>query len=245
MNEDLIQSLKKQNQLLKLALWFSALILTTCLIVAAKSSRTRFTEIDVERINIVSKDGNRELVIANRDRLPGVVMGGKESPDHRHVPGLIFYNTVGDECGGLIWHGKFNDKGQPDSGMHFSMDRFGGDQQLALGHYEEDGFMSTGLRVYDRGLEKDYGHLWDAMQKAPEGLSKQALTKQWEEAGGQQTPRVFVGKTRGKSSALILSDAQGRARIMMYVTPEGQSVFDFLDDQGKVVQSLAPKAPSK
>lgn len=245
MNQDLVISLQKQNRLLKLALSLGGLVLTTCLFVAANSTRNHFTEIDVERINIVSKEGKRELVISNQERLPRAIVNGKEFPEDRHVPGLIFYNTVGDECGGLIWDGKLDEKGRAKSGMHFSMDRFGGDQQLALGHYENGGFMHTGLKVYDRGLEKQYGPFWEAMQKAPNGPEKDALTKQWVEAGGLQTNRVFVGKTLGQSSAVILSDAKGRARIMMYVTPEGKSVFDFLDDQGKVIQSLAPITSSK
>lgn len=244
MSQDLVLSLQKQNRLLKTALGLGALALTVVLGVAATEARTRFTEIDVERINIVGKDGKRELVIANRARIPGAVIDGKEAPDHRGMPGLVFYNETGDECGGLIWKGQRDAKGKPSAGMHFSMDRFGGDQQLALGHYEEGGFMDTGLNVYDRGLHKDYTPLFEAMQKAPAGPERDKLRQQWEEAGGRQTQRVFVGKTRGKSSAVILADAKGRPRIMMLVTPEGQPTLQFLDDKGNVTQSL-PQAPGR
>ena len=245
MNQDLIHSLQRQNRLLKVAIGLGGLVLTVCLFVAADSVRAHFTEIDVERINIISKDGKRELVIANHDRLPGVVSEGKEATDHRHMPGLVFYNEAGDECGGLIWNGKLDEKGKAKSGMHFSMDRFGGDQQLALGHYEGGGFMDTGLNVYDRGLSKDYGPLWQAYQGAKAGPEKDALKKKWEEAGGRQTSRVFVGRTRGKSSAVILADAKGRPRIMILVSPEGQPTLQFLNEEGEVVQSLPQTSPSK
>ena len=245
MNQELIRSLQRQNRLLKITIGLGCLALSVSLMVAADMARTHFNEIDVERINIVSKDGKKELVIANRDRLPGVVSDGKEAADHRHMPGLLFYNEAGDECGGLIWNGKLDAKGKPQSGMHFSMDRFGGDQQLALGHYEGGGFMDTGLNVYDRGLSKDYGPLWQAYQSAQAGPGKDALKKKWEEAGGRQTSRVFVGRTRGQSSAVILADAKGRPRIMMLVTPEGQPSLQFLDEQGEVLQSLPQSTQSK
>ncbi len=240
MSQDLVLSLQKQNRLLRLALGLGGLALTTALLVAARGTQTptRFTELDVERLNIVTAEGKREMVLANRNRLPGAVIDGKEQADQRRMAGLIFYNEVGDECGGLIWKGKPDAKGRADAGMHFSIDRFGGDQQMALGHYEEGGIQETGLNVYDRGLHKEYGPLWEALQKAPEGPAREALQKKWEAAGGRQTPRVFVGKTRGKSSAVILADAQGRPRIMMLVTPEGQSLLQFMDDKGKVVQTL-------
>jgi len=238
MSQDFLQALQQQNRLLKAALSLSALLLTVVVGVAATEVKTRFTEIDAERINIVGADGKRQLVIASRERLPRAVTDGKEIVEDRKVPGLIFFNESGDECGGLIWRGKLDAKGRPESGMHFSMDRFGGDQQLALGHYEDSGFMSSGLNVYDRGLSKDYQPLWDAMQKAPAGPERDKLKQQWIEAGGRQTSRVFVGKTRGKSSAVILSDPQGRPRIMMLVTPEGQPKLQFMDEKGTVTQSF-------
>ncbi len=241
MSQDLVLSLHKQNRLLKGVLGISAIAFTLMLCVAATETRTRFAEIDVERINIVGADGKRQLVLANRQRLPKAVANGKEVGEDRAMPGLIFYNEVGDECGGLIWNGKLDAKGKPDSGMHFSMDRFGGDQQLALGHYEDSGFMSTGLNVYDRGLNRDYAPLWEALQKAPAGPERDKLQQQWEEAGGRQTQRVFVGKTRGKSSAVILADAKGRPRIMMLVTPEGQPMLQFLDEKGAVTESFPAK----
>lgn len=240
MSQDLVLSLCKQNRLLKTALGLGALALTLCLGVAAGPIRTHFAEIDVERINIVGADGKRQLVLANRDRLPGVVQDGKEAPDQRHMPGLIFYNEVGDECGGLIWNGKSDAKGNPASGMHFSMDRFGGDQQLALGHYETRGFMESGLNVYDCAPTKEAGPLMEAFKKAPSGAEKEALRQKLSE-GVLQTQRVFVGKTRGRSSAVILADAKGRPRIMMLVTPEGQPLLQFLDEKGTAIESFPNK----
>ncbi|HET9238988.1 MAG TPA: hypothetical protein VFO10_17150 [Oligoflexus sp.] len=241
MTQDLVTELQKQNRRLKQLLFVGTLTGASLVLLAAKSNLThqKFTEIDVERINIVMPDGRKELVIANRLRVPDPVIGGKELKGSRTPrPGLIFYNEIGDENGGLIFDGKLDKSGHPNSGMHFSMDRFGGDQQLSLGHYESGGGMETGLKVYDRGLSKDYEPLWEAYEKSPEGPEKEALLKKFEEAGGRETTRLFVGRTRGKSPAVVLADAQGKPRILMMVHQDGSPVLKFIDDKGKVIQSL-------
>lgn len=47
---------------------------------------------------------------------------------------------------------------------------------------------------------------------------------------------MFVGKTRGKSSAVVLAAADGNPRTIMLVTPEGKASLDFYDETAKVVQ---------
>jgi len=244
-DQALIRELQRQNRLLRTVAAVGAAMLAVGVLAAATSTapRGKFSEIDVERINIVTPEGKTDLVIANRERIPQPVIGGKEvKRDGPARPGMIFYNATGDEIGGLIFEGKLDAEGRPVAGMHFSMDRFGGDQQLALGHYEQNGHMTSGLNIYDRGLVKDYDPLWKAYQSATEGPAKDDLLRRWKEAGGEQTRRLFVGRTPGKSSAVILADAQGRPKIIMTVTPEGQPSLDFLDADGKITMHLPQPA---
>lgn len=227
MSEELVVELKKQNRLLMGLLVASSSTLGVLLLTAATTDNrpARFAEIDVERINVITADGRKEMVIANRDRIPDPIIEGKQvvrSGPKR--PGLVFYNSVGDENGGLIFDGKLDDKGRPLAGMHFSMDRFDGDQRLSLGHYETNGTMESGLKLYDRGLAKEYGPVREAYENAAPEPEKDALFKRWKDAGGQQTNRLFVGKTRGQSSAVILADASGKARIMMVVKHDGKVI---------------------
>lgn len=216
MSTDVIRHLRRQNRLLRLTI--AALCICAAGIVltvaASDAQKARFAELDVERINVRNPDGSRAMVIAGRGRLPGPVIDGREqarSGDDR--PGMAFYNAVGDEVGGLIYDGRLGPDGTPRGGVHLSMDRYGGDQQLALHQYEGNGRMETGLTVFDRGLVKDYGPLWEAYQQAAPGPDKDALRARWKQAGGQQTKRLFIGKTVGESSAVVLADAGGRPRI--------------------------------
>jgi hypothetical protein len=243
MSQDLVLSLQTQNRLLKRSLGLSIFGLAILLLVAAKApGRTRFAELDVERLNIVGADGKLVMVLSNRARLPKAVVDGRIAGEDRRKPGIIFYNEAGDECGGLIYSGHLDAQHKPSSGMQLSMDRFGGDQQLALGHYEQGGYMYTGFSVFDRGLAKDIDPLYEAWQKAPEGSEREAAKRRWQEAGGAQTTRLFVGKSRDKASVMLMADAQGRPRILMMVRPDGNPSLAFLDEKGEVVQQLPQAA---
>jgi len=209
--------------------------------VAADPAKSRFKEIDVERINVISPDGKREMVISNRKQLPRAILDGKELSGDRNMPGIIFYNDIGDECGGLIYSGKLDSKGNPSAGMHFSMDRFGGDQQLALGHYESNGYMNTGLNIYDSGLGKDIAPLREALKKADTEEERKAIRQKIEEAGGRQVQRLLIGKSKDQASCVVLSDAKGLPRIMMLVGRNGEAQMMFLDESGKTIYSLPPK----
>src|SRR5258708_1409523 len=71
------------------------------------SQKTKFTEIDVERINIVEPDGKLRLVISNRPRSIGPIYKGKPfGYPGGGRPGLIFFNDEGTENGGLTFTGK-------------------------------------------------------------------------------------------------------------------------------------------
>src|SRR6478609_9315429 len=65
----------------------------------------KFKEIDVERINIVEKTGKLRMVISNGERQHPGIVDGKTLPKRYREPGMIFFNTDGDECGGLIYDG--------------------------------------------------------------------------------------------------------------------------------------------
>ena len=50
------------------------------LLLTAASKKTKFDEIDVQRINVLEPDGTLRMVISNHARLPGIIVRGKERP---------------------------------------------------------------------------------------------------------------------------------------------------------------------
>jgi hypothetical protein len=201
-----------------------------------QGSKQKFGEIDVERINVVEKDGQLRMVISNKERQhPGVIDGlvlQRERP-----PGLLFFNQKGDECGGLIFDGNQKD-GQF---LVVSFDKYRQDQTVQLRHLEgSDGRYFAGMTVWDRlntsGAEDV--KKFREVEKMPQGPEKQAASKALRESGSFGFERVSVGKFRDQSAALVLSDPRGRPRMKLSVDEAGNSRIEFLDETGKVTHSL-------
>lgn len=105
--------------------------LAAIMLAGAKSRNSpEFDEIRVYRINVLEEDGQLRMVISDHQRLPGVIVKGKEKPpSDRPQAGMIFYNDEGSENGGLIFGGHRNEHGEVvDSGGSLSFDKYGSDQ---------------------------------------------------------------------------------------------------------------------
>jgi hypothetical protein len=113
-----------------------------------------FDEIEVHRIDVLEPNGTLRMVISNKDRLPPVIVKGKEHPEmgeSRPQAGMLFYNDEGSENGGLIFGGHRNASGDVvDSGGSLSFDKYGANQivQLAGVDDKEDNF--AGLAINDQ-----------------------------------------------------------------------------------------------
>jgi hypothetical protein len=79
---------------------------------ASPPRRQSFDEIQVHRIDVVEPNGTLRMVISNKNRLPPVIVNGKEHPEMgepRPQAGMLFYNDEGSENGGLIFGGHRNE----------------------------------------------------------------------------------------------------------------------------------------
>src|SRR5438067_4130369 len=113
--------------------------------------KTKFDEIDVERINVVEKDGKLRLVISNRDRSPGPIAYGKPfGYAGGSRPGMIFFNDEGSENGGLTFTGKQGADGKFSSTVHMSFDQYNEDQVIVLQYTDQNGIQRKGLQILDR-----------------------------------------------------------------------------------------------
>ncbi len=107
------EKILKEVRFLKIYAFAVTLVFTVVLLTAfAVDKKQKFEEIDVERINIVEKDGKLKMVIANKERQhPGIVDGKyfKEREGQR-AAGMIFFSEKGDEIGGLIFDGNSDNR---------------------------------------------------------------------------------------------------------------------------------------
>lgn len=131
------------------------MLLGFVLIGAKKPQMADFDEIRVHRIDIAEPDGTLRMVISNKDRLPPVIIKGKEHPENgepRPQAGMIFYNDEGSENGGLIFGGKQNEKGEViDSGGSLSFDKYGAGQIIQLIGVDDKENRIAGLGVTQGG----------------------------------------------------------------------------------------------
>lgn len=204
------------------------------------NQKTKFDEIDVERINIVEKDGKLKMVISNAERQhPGVIDG--KTLSRKRPPGMLFFNEKGDECGGLSFDGSQKD-GKGSAGALLAFDRFRQDQTVGIQYGEGNGQYYAGLRVWDRP-DTSLGLVIDrlaAIEKMSDEKEKAAAMKELREtAGGAE--RVMVGRDRQQAAVVRLADAKGRPRIKLSVDASGSPKIEFLDETGKVTYSLPQK----
>lgn len=237
-----IERLERQVRVLKrYAVLSSASFLVLIGAAFASGRQERFTEIDVERINVVEPDGRVALVIANQARLPGVVMNGREWSDREQIHGMIFFNGEGDEAGGLTLKSVRTDSGVVAFG-HLSFDRMESDQVVALNYFEEPGFWGAGLRVshFPAHGTAEWLPLEDSVMRLPEGERDQAMRDlriRFMREGKWEIPRVFMG-SEGKMAIVRVNDTTGRERIRMVVDSLDVARLEFLDAEGKVIQRI-------
>lgn len=203
-----------------------------------QNKRQKFDEIDVERINIVEKNGKLDMVISNQERQhPGIVNGKVIERKGPRPPGMIFFNQLGDEMGGLI----FGDNGGKGHFGMFTFDKVQNDQTMAFSHLESDnGSYETGLRMWQEpNLPQDVQRAkWQAARKIPDEAARNAAIQALIDNNEATQQRLFLGKLRDNSTMLVMSDIKGKPRIRMQVSADGMAKLEFLDEAGKVTYAL-------
>jgi hypothetical protein len=215
--------------------------------IRAQPRAARFAEIDAERLNIVEADGRVALVLANTQRIPGPMLGGKELPKDLSAgrtgsAGMIFVDAQGNEVGGLVYGARVKADGSYSAESGFTFDQHNQDQVVGF-EYDDNGTRrSYGMSVWDRPTKVSIAEMLQAAAGAPDREARHRkfaeLLKQRGDTGGAR--RVFLG-SEDRTAALRMSDVAGRERIRLSVDGANAARLEFLDESGKVVYSLPPK----
>ncbi|HLK69002.1 MAG TPA: hypothetical protein VKU19_36470 [Bryobacteraceae bacterium] len=251
---DPMQNIQKQLRILRAWAVVSTVLFAALILVAAdsESSKSKFDEIDTQRINILGEDGKLRLTISNNEKSPGPIIGGKamKSRDGKRGAGLIFFNDNGDECGGMTWHGQKKD-GMVNANSGLMFDQYDSDQTVGIQYSQQGDNRSSGLHVWERSL-KPMGEFAQQVNDAKlmkDGPEKtEALKKVRERAladGLAGVQRVFVGRTPQNDAVVLLMDTKGKARIRLAVDSANAASLQFLDENGRTVLTLpnSPPAP--
>jgi hypothetical protein len=240
--------LEREVRFLKIYAAVSTLLFLSLFLSAFSSAprKQKLAELDVERINVVQPDGKLALVLANRDRLPGAILNGKEVKSNREgAAGLLFYNGKGDEAGGLVYGSEEKKDGGYNAVEHLSFDQYNNDQVAVLEYTDDGKIRSTGLTFRDRPLKPDSADMiaeMEALNRAT-GEEKTKLEQKImaaEKRGEYGAQRVFVG-SYDRKAAVALQDTLGRTRLRLSVDASNVARLEFLDEAGKAVYTLPPK----
>lgn len=210
-----------------------------------QSGKQKFEEIDVERINIVEKNGKLDMVISNQERQhPGISNGKIIKRNGPRPPGMIFFDQTGDEMGGFI----FGDNGGKGHFGSLTFDKVMNDQAIGFRYLESDnGTYETGLQLWQPPNIPTEVMLakYEAANKIADETKRRAAIQALVDANELTTNRLFLGKRRDNSAVLLMSDVKGRPRIRLQVAPDGTPKLEFLDEAGKVIYGLPTSSASR
>lgn len=232
--------LSREVRFLKIYSVIATAILSVFLFSAAISQDQRqvFKEIDVERINIVEADGKLRMVISNQARQhPGIMDGKVLERSSPRPPGMIFFNHLGDEMGGLV----FGENGGDGHFGSLTFDKVRNDQTIGFRHLESDnGKYHIGLEMWQQpdisGLTMN--EQVEAARAKADPAEREAALQALVDQGQLTSRRLFLGKSRDEVSMLALYDIKGNARIRLRVDADGTARLEFLDEEGQVVHSI-------
>lgn len=198
------------------------------------------TKTNVKRINIIEKDGTVRMVISNKELQHSGRMNGKDWEKRERQAGMIFFNDLGDECGGLIYETKKNADGSIENGMCITMDRYRDDQVLQILNDESikgDKIMSQrGFFVNDykslEGIDARNKAYEDAEKITDEKLRKEKLHEISKNQGSNNL--FFLGKTKGNSQGLFIADKNGQPKLMVYLDEKRDPKIQTFNEKGEV-----------
>lgn len=224
---------------------YSSVLTTACLAAAitactTSKARTRFSEIDVQRINVVEPDGTVRLVISDKTRFPGSFAHGREiRRQDRTAAGLLFLNEEGTEMGGLIFDGQKDKDGQVRSNGHLSFDQYDQDQIVSIDGGQEGAAKRVMMVFSDRGDWPIWGAVDEItrIKALPPSQQQEAMAKFLASHPGDHN-RIILGRAADQSAVFRMADPEGHDRIVMRVTADGKAVLQFLDESGKVLDEL-------
>ncbi len=222
---------QKELRILKTYAVVSSVLFAALITMGAsgKLQKSKFSEIDVQRINLVEPDGTLRMVISDKADFPGAIVRGKEYPHpDRTTAGMLFFNDEGTENGGLIFGGMKGKDGKPQSYGHLSFDRYDQDQVMTIEASEDGAHKRSGLSIVD---DPDWP-ITDLLN-TPHSDWKNFFTTH-----PPPHNRIYLGRNDDQSASLALKDTAGRTRIMIKVAPDGTPVIQLLDQEGKVTAEL-------
>ena len=237
----------KRLQIVVVTLFFINLLILLSAFNFKSGKKENFDEITVDRINIVDKKGVTKMVIASNDMIRQDAQDANVDKEGFRSSGILFRNEEGEECGGLIYHGKKTTDGQ-DADASLTFDQYNQDQNVVLEHKENvsatESSIEDGLAVIQRPdykkVEQEY-KMYDAIDKmtlTPD--QKDSIKSVYANKEVIGARRLFIGTKRGtkdskpyNETGLFIKDKGGNNAIGIFVDYDNVPHVEVYDKSGK------------
>ena len=193
-------------------------------------------------VNIVEPDGSLRLSLYNSENMAPAMMDGVNLlPGHREghgTSGIMFYNTEGDECGGMGFTSTKLEDGGYVSSLSMTFDKYKNDQVVQVSLSEQNGVRRYGYTIYDRPDK----HLSESVklrgilesEEVPQA-EKDRLTKEFLL---ENAVRMTLGRGTDGSVSARINDSKGRERIKIELGPDGTPCIAVLDQHGNICADI-------
>lgn len=204
------------------------------------SSNEIHEEIKAERISIVGPDGNLFISISNpRKQAVATQNGIQILPDqkNRDLPGIIFFNRVGDEVGSITFDGS-----DSTSSQGITFDQLKNDQVMAImkdEYYQGDElkrWYGMFLRERSDSIRRDeyIKNVLEEINTIKDESKKQKLLSYYNNKLNSEIDifRMFLGREENKDVGLFLYDSKGRERIKLFIDKDDNPQIQLIDING-------------
>ncbi|CAM1343353.1 hypothetical protein [Tenacibaculum amylolyticum] len=210
----------------------------------------KFGTIDVERINIVEKDGTVKMAITNAAHFPGKgdSINGRVYHKRKKRAGMLFFTEDGKECGGFIYDGEKTANGHA-AGLSLTYDQYDGDQvmQLLSTDNKINGRRNkTSVLVFndqgDNVTREENEKLNQELAAIKDPKERRVKYEEYKKKGllSTHTPRVALGNFV-ESKGLYLFDENGKPRAKFCIDQNNEVKLEAYDDKGNVISSWPNK----
>ncbi|MFA7746072.1 hypothetical protein [Salinicoccus roseus] len=193
--------------------------------------KKKFTELDVEKLNIVDSNGKIKMTLFNQENIPPVILDGQViMPGHRlddPISGLMFYNGREED-----------EEGNPSMTASLTFDEYRQDQVIQMSYIEEKGQTQYGFSVFDRP-NRPLSHIVNEHRE----IEASDMSDEEEETAYRvlykgNAPRAFMGKSQNGDVSMKLMDSKGKDRIRMVIDEDDEPRMEFLNAHGDVTYKL-------
>ena len=224
---------------------FVLLLIVICFFFYDRQTRDTetFKEIQAERLSIIGPEGNLYISISNPEKQAlATTHGVPHKPgSNRDLPGLIFFNRVGDEVGGIYYDGTDDEN---YAGITFDQQK--NDQIMAImkDEYLDQGEWKRwyGMFFRERSDSIRVEKLYDQFKERTKSLTKEEKDAEYLKFRDYldseiNVYRMFLGREEDKSTGLFIYDSKGNERIKLYVDEFDNTQFKLFDKSGNEVNT--------